>query len=74
VLDADEGVLRQRILASAEAQAWRLDHLAGYRSARAWLIQAADLAVDTGSRTPAEVAHQIVGALPDMSSAGRRPH
>jgi hypothetical protein len=32
VLDAGEEVLRQRIQGSAEAQAWRLDHLAEYRS------------------------------------------
>lgn len=65
VLDASEEVLRQRIQGSAEAQAWRLDHLAEYRSSRAWMIRAADLAVDTSCRTPAEVAHQIVSALPE---------
>jgi hypothetical protein len=65
VLDADDEVLRQRIQGSAEAQAWRLDHLAEYRSSRAWMIQAADLAVDTGRRTPAEIAHQIAVALPE---------
>jgi hypothetical protein len=64
VLDAGEEVLRQRIQGSAEAQAWRLDHLAEYRSSRAWMIQAADFAVDTGCLTPAEIAHQIAGALP----------
>jgi hypothetical protein len=52
VLDAGEEVLRQRILGSAEARAWRLDHLAEYRSSRAWMIRAADLAVDTGCRPP----------------------
>jgi hypothetical protein len=31
VLDAAEEVLRERIRGSAEAQAWRLDHLAAYR-------------------------------------------
>ncbi|HJY58593.1 MAG TPA: hypothetical protein VJ418_19615, partial [Streptosporangiaceae bacterium] len=65
VLDADEDVLRHRIQGSAEAQAWRLDHLAEYRSSRAWMIQAADLAVDTGRRTPTEIAHQIAAALPE---------
>jgi len=64
VLDAGEDVLRQRIQGSAEAQAWRLDHLAEYRSSRAWMIRAADLAVDTGGRTPAEIAHQVAAALP----------
>ena len=65
VLDAGEEVLRQRIQDSTEAQAWRLDHLAAYRSSRAWMIQAADLAVDTSRRTPAEIAVQIADALPD---------
>jgi len=65
VLDAGEEVHRQRIQGSGEAQAWRLDHLAEYRSSRAWMIQAADLAVDTGGRTPAEIAHQISAALPE---------
>jgi hypothetical protein len=63
VLDADEETLRQRIQGSAEAQAWRLDHLAEYRSSRAWMIRAADLTVDTSRRTPAEIAHQIASAL-----------
>lgn len=70
VLDADEEVLRQRIQASAEARAWRLDHLAEYRSSRAWMIRAADLAVDTGGRTPAEIAQQIAGALPEPMRTG----
>jgi hypothetical protein len=65
VLDADDEALRQRIQDSAEAQAWRLDHLAEYRSSRAWMIQVADPAVDTGRRTPAEIAHQIAAALPE---------
>ena len=63
VLDASEKILRQRIQGSAEAQAWRLDHLAEYRSSRAWMIRAADLTVDTSCRTPAEIAHQIASAL-----------
>jgi chloramphenicol 3-O-phosphotransferase len=70
VLDAGEEVLRQRILGSAEARAWRLDHLAEYRSSRAWMIRAADLAVDTGCRPPAEIAHQIADALPEPMRTG----
>jgi hypothetical protein len=65
VLDIGDEALQQRIQGSAEARAWRLDHLAEYRSSRAWMIQAADLAVDTGRRTPAEIAHQIAAALPE---------
>jgi chloramphenicol 3-O-phosphotransferase len=66
VLDADEKILRQRICASDEARAWRLAHLADYQAARPWMIAAADLLVDTGSRTPAAVAHQIADALPGL--------
>lgn len=63
VLDAGDDVLRERILGSAEAQQWRLAHLAAYQRSRSWLIPEADLVVDTGGRTPAEAAGQIAGAL-----------
>ncbi len=66
VLDADEDALRQRIQSSAEAQAWRLAHLAEYRSSRSWMVAAADLVVDTGDQTPAVVARQIADALPGL--------
>ena len=56
LLDADQEVLRRRIQGSDEAQAWRLAHLAGYRAARPWLCQAADLVVDTAAAAPDEVA------------------
>lgn len=68
VLDADEDILRQRILGFDEAQAWRLAHLAEYRASRSWMTAAADLVVDTGRRTPAETARHIAGALPDVTS------
>lgn len=68
VLDADEDILRQRILGSDEAQAWRLAHLAEYRASRSWITATADLVVDTGHRTPAETARHIAGALPDVTS------
>lgn len=64
LLDAGEDVLRRRIEGSAEAQAWRLAHLAGYRAARPWLTEAADLVVDTGVLAPGEVANRIASALP----------
>lgn len=64
VLDASEEVLRQRIQGSGEA-GLAPDHLAEYRSSRAWMIRAAALAVDTGCRTPAQIAHQIASALPE---------
>jgi chloramphenicol 3-O-phosphotransferase len=68
VLHADEDILRQRILGSDEAQAWRLAHLADYRASRSWMTATADLVVDTGRRTPAETARHIAGALPDVTS------
>ena len=64
VLDADEDILRQRIQASGEAQAWRLANLAEYRSSRSWMIPAADLVVNTGCQTPSAAARQIADALP----------
>ena len=63
VLDADDHILRQRILGSPEAQQWRLAHLPAYQQSRSWLIPEADLVVDTGQRTPAQAAGQIAGAL-----------
>ena len=66
VLDADEETLRQRIQASSEARDWRMAHLDDYRASRSWMIRAADLVVNTGSRTPAETARQIAAALPGV--------
>jgi len=71
VLDADENVLRQRIQRSGEPQPWRLAHLADYRTARTWMIQAADLVVDTAARTPAECARQIADSLPELPGLQR---
>lgn len=65
VLDADDAILRERILGSAEAQQWRLAHLPIHQQSRSWMIPAADLIVDTGHRTPAETAEQIAKALPE---------
>ena len=66
LLDADQEVLRRRIQGSDEAQAWRLAHLAGYRAARPWLCQAADLVVDTAAAAPDEVANRVASALPGL--------
>jgi hypothetical protein len=63
VLDADDDILCERILGSAEAQQWRLAHLPAYQQSRSWMIPEADLVVDTGHRTPAETARQIADAL-----------
>lgn len=66
VLDADHDTLLKRIHGSAEAQQWRLAHLPAYRLSRSWMLSAADLVVDTGCRTPAQVAQQIADALPEQ--------
>jgi len=76
VLDADETVLRSRIEGSDEASMWRLDHLDEYRAARQWMVEAADLVVDTAATTPAQIARRIHAALPGMaaeSDAARKP-
>jgi len=64
VLDAQEAALRSRIEGSDEARQWRLDHLAEYRAARGWMIDDADLVVDTTMLVPAAVARLIARALP----------
>ena len=69
LLDADDEVLRRRILGSDEAQQWRLDHLAGYRAARPWLAAVADLVVDTAALAPDEVAKRVAAALPGPGHA-----
>jgi hypothetical protein len=67
LLQADAAVLRQRILGSQEAQAWRLDQLDGFlRAADDWIAKEADLVVDTSAVTPAEAAVQIASALPGI--------
>lgn len=63
VLDASETVLRERIEGAAEARAWRLAHLAEYRTAREWMTAEADLVVDTSTLTPFQVARSIAAAL-----------
>jgi hypothetical protein len=68
VLDAGEAVLRARITASDEAQDWRLAHTAAYRDARPWLCREADLVVDTAVLSAAQAAHQIVTALPRLTT------
>jgi chloramphenicol 3-O-phosphotransferase len=68
VLDAADAVLRSRIEGSAEAREWRLAHLDEYQAARPWLVEAADLVVDTAASTPAQIARRIVAGLPDLSA------
>jgi hypothetical protein len=66
VLDCDERVLKQRIDDDANdpgAAQWRAEHVDDFISARTWMIDAADLVVDTTERHPHEVADVILGAV-----------
>ena len=67
VLDAPEGVLRERIEGSDEAQAWRLDHLPLYLEARKWMVGQADLVLDTSADDPLGLARTIAGAVSDRT-------
>jgi hypothetical protein len=69
LLDVQEPVLRNRIEASGEAVEWRLEHLAEYQAARPWLLDAADLVVDTTALSAAHAAQSVAGAL-DRAQAG----
>jgi AAA domain len=66
LLDADEAVLRSRIEGSDEAMAWRLDHLDEYKAARPWMVDMADLVVDTVASTPPQIARRILAGLPGL--------
>ena len=66
LLDADEAVLRSRIEGADATMAWRLDHLNEYRAARSWMVQMADLVVDTVASTPPQIARRILVGLPDL--------
>ena len=66
LLDADPGALSARIaadLADPTARGWRLDHLGEYATARTWMLEAADLVVDTTSMAPPAAAGAIAGAV-----------
>lgn len=65
ILEADESVTRQRILADEgerNAARWRLDHLATYPRQRTWLVDRADLVVDTTTLTADEAAGKVWAA------------
>ena len=75
LLEADPQVLAQRIEADeAErtARQWRLDHIGGYLAARGWLTAAADLVVDSTTRTPEQVAQVIVTAAAARPAASQQ--
>lgn len=63
LLDADIDTLRSRITGSAEAREWRLAHLTTYAAARRWMLDAADLVLDTTTATPQQVALSIASAM-----------
>lgn len=66
LLDCDESVLRERIADDEDdpgAAEWRMSHVDTYRSARGWMVEAADLVVDTASAEPKVVASRILDAL-----------
>jgi 8-oxo-dGTP pyrophosphatase MutT (NUDIX family) len=72
VLDVEETILRARIedceevpgdpRASERCRRWRLDHLADYRAARAWLHRDARV-VDTTGLTPRQVAESLAAVV-----------
>jgi chloramphenicol 3-O-phosphotransferase len=70
VLDAADAVLRSRIEGSDEAREWRLAHLDEYQTARSWMVQAADLVVDTAASTPPQIARR--SPSPGQSPSPRR--
>jgi AAA domain len=72
LLDADEAVLRSRIEGGDDAMAWRLDHLDEYKAARPWMVEMADLVVDTVARTPPQIARRILAGLPDLPAKADR--
>jgi len=65
LLDADVTSLRQRIETSDDqtARLWRLDHLDRYASSRQWLVDMADVVVDTTDASPDHVAQQVLAAV-----------
>lgn len=66
VLDADEANLRSRIendQVEISGRQWRLDHLESYAAARAWMIEDADLVIDTSRLTAEDVVYRITEAV-----------
>jgi chloramphenicol 3-O-phosphotransferase len=73
VLDAADAVLRSRIEGTEEAREWRLAHLDDYEKQRPWMVEAADLVVDTAASTPAQNARRILTALPGIPDLPPQP-
>jgi broad-specificity NMP kinase len=67
LLDADGDTLCKRIHADEQernAEQWRLDHIGAYLAARPWLVDDADLVIDTSKNDTETVADEIVQLLP----------
>lgn len=79
VLHVDPDVLEARIQADQverQASGWRLDHMAEYAAARDWMVDAADLVVDTTKLTPPAVSAVIQAAVsrrPGSPAVSSRP-
>ena len=77
VLDVSEPVLLARIAGDAVesdgCRDWRTAHVAAYGESRQWMIEAADLVVDTTTLTPAEVARRVADAAWSADSGSGRP-
>ena len=72
LLDVAEDELRRRIVddtAEIGARGWRLDRVAAYAQARAWLVPLADLVVDTTALTVAQVADQVLATVSELRPA-----
>lgn len=65
LLDANEDTLRSRIDNDAELgpSQWRHDHVAEYADARSWLMDLADITMDTTEMEPTQVAASILDRL-----------
>lgn len=62
VLEADDDTLRHRIQndeLELGARQWRLQHVAKFRAARAWMVASADLVLDTSTLSVKETAEAI---------------
>lgn len=71
VLDCDHNALRRRIIddqVEVDAQQWRLGHLDRYEAEQAWLVESADLVVDTTTATPEQATATILAAVADRRS------
>jgi len=75
VLDCEDNELRRRIEddeVESQALEWRLDHMAKFSDARPWLVQAADLVLDTTNLTPEDSALIIVEAVEQAKTAAAK--